>query len=212
MYNCWLKRVLDFTLALLLLILLAPALLMIALAVRIKLGAPVLFRQRRPGLGGELFELLKFRSMSNERSVNGALLPDRERLSRFGCFLRRSSVDELPELLNIIRGEMSFIGPRPLLPKYLPYYTEAEKARHSVRPGLTGLAQVHGRNSLGWDKRLALDVEYAQHPSLTLDLWIAWKTLRLLMSGTGVEPDEGVLPLDMERERERKRDSPGKIQ
>lgn len=151
---------------------LSPIFLILGLLVRFNIGKPVLFKQDRPGRDEKIFTLYKFRTMSNEKDQNGHLLPDSKRLSRFGKMLRRSSLDELPELFNIIKGEMSIIGPRPLLIRYLPYYTEEEKIRHSVRPGLTGLAQVNGRNLLKWDSRLAQDVEYVKNISFRLDLKI----------------------------------------
>lgn len=159
MYRNCMKRCLDFLLSLCGLILLSPVLLILAVLVRVKLGSPVLFKQERPGKNEKIFTLCKFRTMTDEKDEKGNLLPDAVRLTKFGKFLRGTSLDELPELLNILKGDMSIVGPRPLLVSYLPYYSERERLRHSVRPGLTGLAQVSGRNYIDWDRRLAKDVE-----------------------------------------------------
>ncbi len=159
MYRNCMKRCLDFLLSLCGLILLSPVLLILAVLVRVKLGSPVLFKQERPGRNEKIFTLCKFRTMTDEKDEKGNLLPDAVRLTKFGKFLRGTSLDELPELLNILEGDMSIVGPRPLLVSYLPYYSERERLRHSVRPGLTGLAQVSGRNYIDWDRRLEKDVE-----------------------------------------------------
>ena len=176
------KRLADLVLASALLLLLAPVLLAVAAAVRLAIGSPVLFRQRRPGLGAAPFDLLKFRTMSNETDAAGSLLPDERRLGRFGRLLRELSLDELPELINVVRGDMSLVGPRPLLMQYVGRYTKGQARRHEVRPGITGWAQVHGRNAISWERRLALDVWYVDHRSLWLDAKIlaltAWKVLR----------------------------------
>jgi lipopolysaccharide/colanic/teichoic acid biosynthesis glycosyltransferase len=163
-------------------------LLLTALLVRIKLGAPVIFRQARGGLYGREFMILKFRTMTDKRDGEGRLLPDSERLTRFGRFLRRTSIDELPQLINILRGEMSFVGPRPQLAEFLSHYTDDENLRHSVRPGLTGLAQVCGRNSLPWKKRFALDAEYVRNISFFLDAKIVFLTLFTIF-GKGKDGD-----------------------
>lgn len=181
MYAKYFKRPLDFIMALLALILLSPLMLLIAILVRIKLGSPVIFAQPRPGLNEEIFTLYKFRTMTDERDEAGGLLPDEERLTSFGKFLRSTSLDELPELWNILRGEMSFVGPRPLLVRYLPYYSEEERLRHTVRPGLTGLSQVNGRNYLAWDKRLHLDVEYVKNINFMHDASIMLLTLWMVV-------------------------------
>ena len=160
-YARYIKRPMDFILSLIALIVLSPVLLVTALLVKIKLGSPVIFKQQRPGLNEKIFTMYKFRTMTDERDENGELLPDSVRLTRFGKFLRSTSLDELPELFNILKGDMSIVGPRPLLVEYLPHYTEEEQMRHSVRPGVTGLAQVNGRNNLRWD-RLQKDVEYVK--------------------------------------------------
>jgi lipopolysaccharide/colanic/teichoic acid biosynthesis glycosyltransferase len=176
------KRTFDMAAALIALIVLSPVLLATALLVRLLIGSPVFFRQSRPGLGGRPFEILKFRTMTQKRGPDGTLLPDYARLTRFGRLLRASSLDELPELLNILRGEMSFVGPRPLLMQYLPLYSPKQARRHEVRPGLTGWAQVKGRNALGWDEKFALDVWYVDHRTLLLDMKIlaltAWTVIR----------------------------------
>lgn len=177
MYQKYFKRPLDFIMALLGLIILSPLLLVIAILVRIKLGSPVIFKQPRPGLNEEIFTLYKFRTMTDERDENGELLPDEVRLTSFGKFLRSTSLDELPELWNILKGDMSFVGPRPLLVQYLPYYTDEEKRRHDVRPGLTGLAQINGRNMADWEERLKLDVRYVDSLSFCLDLIIFFRTI-----------------------------------
>ncbi|MEB3415624.1 sugar transferase [Alteriqipengyuania sp. WL0013] len=176
------KRVLDLFLALLLLVLLTPVWLGAAVLVAILLGRPVLFRQERPGLCGRPFEMIKFRTMTDARDADGRLLPDAERLTDFGRFLRSTSIDELPELWNVVRGEMSFVGPRPLLMEYLPLYTAEQARRHEVRPGITGWAQVNGRNAIGWDEKFRLDVDYVERQSFGLDMRIlaltALKVLR----------------------------------
>lgn len=189
------KRALDIALSLIVLALLSPLLLGLALAVRVKLGSPVLFRQRRPGLGGRIFTVVKFRSMRDATDRDGNPLPDSERLTEFGKRLRASSLDELPELWNVLCGEMSLVGPRPLLVEYLDYYTPEEARRHEVRPGLTGWAQIHGRNATTWDERLALDAWYAEHRTLRLDLHILWRTVALVFSREGITaPGEATMP------------------
>ncbi|NLA82708.1 MAG: sugar transferase, partial [Clostridiaceae bacterium] len=182
LYKRFGKRLLDLILALLGLALLWPLFLVLALLVYFKLGSPVLYRVERPGKDEKLFTLVKFRTMTEERDDQGQLLPDWERLSPLGHFLRSSSLDELPELWCILKGDMSFVGPRPLSKLYLPYYREEEARRHQVRPGLTGLAQISGRNTLDWDERLALDVEYVDQMSFGKDLSILWRTLGRVFS------------------------------
>jgi sugar transferase EpsL len=171
------------------LLLLAPFLLVAAAAVRGSLGSPVLFRQVRAGLGGRAFELLKFRTMTDARGGDGALRPDAERLTRFGEWLRRTSLDELPELINVLRGDMSLVGPRPLLPDYLPHYSAEQARRHEVRPGITGWAAVHGRNATSWERRLALDVWYVDHWSLGLDLKILLSTVIKVLRREGISAE-----------------------
>ncbi|HJA31209.1 MAG TPA: sugar transferase [Candidatus Eisenbergiella pullicola] len=189
MYKKWIKRLLDILLSLCLLIVLSPVLLALAVLVRVRLGSPVLFTQERPGYGEKIFTLYKFRTMTDERDGDGNLLPDSERLTSFGKFLRASSLDELPEFFNILKGDMSFIGPRPLLVSYLPYYTKEEALRHTVRPGLTGLAQVCGRNFLDWDRRLEKDVEYVKGLSFSMDCRVLALTVKAVFSRSGVAED-----------------------
>ena len=178
MYKNYIKRFLDFTLSLLALIFLSPVMLIIAILVRIKLGTPVIFKQQRPGKNEKIFTLYKFRTMTDKKDENGNLLPDSERLTKFGKLLRSTSLDELPELINILKGDMAIVGPRPLLVEYLPYYTEEEKHRHDVRPGLTGLAQVNGRNSISWEEKFKYDVQYVKKITFLGDLKIILKTVK----------------------------------
>ncbi|HRI57441.1 MAG TPA: sugar transferase [Anaerolineae bacterium] len=182
MYRRFGKRLLDVALASAALLLLLPFIGLLALLVRSRLGTPVLFRQRRPGLNGQIFTIYKFRTMTDARDEQGQLLPDAERLTSFGRFLRSSSLDELPELWNVLRGDMSLVGPRPLLIQYLPRYTLEQARRHEVRPGITGWAQVNGRNALSWEQKFSLDVWYVDHVSLWLDVKIIaltiWKIVR----------------------------------
>ena len=180
------KRVFDFVAASLALLMLALPLLALAWLIRRKLGSPVLFRQVRPGLQGRPFTMVKFRTMTDERGPDGALLPDAQRLTPFGRFLRASSLDELPELWNVLKGEMSLVGPRPLLMEYLPLYTHEQARRHAVRPGITGWAQVNGRNSISWADKFALDVWYVEHRSLWLDVQILWRTVRKVLVRDGI--------------------------
>lgn len=180
------KRLFDIAGSLALLVLLAPVLAVVALLVRLRLGAPVLFRQTRPGLGGRPFDILKFRTMTDARGPGGALLPDAERLPPFGRFLRASSLDELPELINILRGDMSFVGPRPLLMEYLPLYSPEQARRHEVRPGVTGWAQVNGRNAISWERKFALDVDYVERRSMALDLKILVMTVLKVLRREGI--------------------------
>lgn len=183
------KRAVDMGIGTLMLVLVAPLLLLIAILVRIDVGAPVLFCQRRPGLRGRLFTLWKFRTMRNARDQQGRLLSDAERLTRFGRFLRRTSLDELPELVNVIRGDMSLVGPRPLLAEYLELYDAEQAIRHDVKPGLTGWAQVKGRNAIPWPERLALDTWYVENWSLALDLRILALTIfTILTPGDVTQP------------------------
>jgi lipopolysaccharide/colanic/teichoic acid biosynthesis glycosyltransferase len=185
-YSQSLKRLFDFVASAVLIILLAPLMLAVALVVRIKLGTPILFSQQRPGKDGKLFYLHKFRSMRDAVDAAGQPLPDSERLTAFGKLLRKTSLDELPELFNVLRGEMSLVGPRPLLAEYLPLYSAEQNRRHLVRPGITGWAQVNGRNSTSWDERFALDVWYVDHLSLHLDLQILSRTVLTVFAQEGV--------------------------
>ena len=184
MYKTCIKRLLDILLSLIGIILLSWLYLILFILVRVKLGNPVLFRQQRPGKNEKIFTLYKFRTMTDARDENGNLLPDSIRLTGFGKLLRATSLDELPELFNILKGDMSLIGPRPLLVSYLPYYSEREKLRHTVRPGLTGLAQVSGRNFIDWDHRLQKDVEYVEHLSFGMDLKVLWLTVKTVLGHT----------------------------
>ena len=197
------KRAFDLLLGGLLLVLLLPLLALLAVLVRLLIGSPVLFRQRRPGLGEQPFTLYKFRTMTGARDASGALLPDEQRLTRFGALLRKSSLDELPELLNVVRGDMSLVGPRPLLVEYLPFYTVQERRRHEVRPGLTGWAQVNGRNRIPWQERLALDIWYVDNRTILLDVRILLRTVGAVLTGAGVavNPDSAETRLDDERRK-----------
>ena len=186
-YEKFVKRFLDLVLSGMALLMLSPVLLVTAILVRVKLGSPVIFRQERPGKDEKIFRLHKFRSMSDARDENGALLPDEVRLGRFGRILRATSIDELPELFDIFRGKMSIVGPRPLLVEYLPYYTEGERHRHDVRPGLTGLAQINGRNTLTWEQKFAYDLEYVQKISFIMDLNILLGTIGKVLNRSGVQ-------------------------
>jgi lipopolysaccharide/colanic/teichoic acid biosynthesis glycosyltransferase len=177
MYKKYIKRLLDIILSLIALIVLSPIILIAAILVRIKLGSPVIFKQERPGKDEKIFKMYKFRTMTNERDENGELLPDEVRLTKFGQFLRSASLDELPELINIFKADMSIVGPRPLSTLYLPYYDEKEKHRHDVRPGLTGLAQVNGRNALSWEERFIFDLQYINNITFVLDCKIIFKTV-----------------------------------
>ena len=180
------KRLFDLTLVVLGSPLWVPLLLLVGVAVRIRLGSPVFFRQRRAGLDDRAFDLVKFRTMTDGRDAAGNLLPDELRLTAFGRRLRATSLDELPELLNVLRGDMSLVGPRPLLVQYLPLYSEHHRRRHRVRPGITGLAQVSGRNALSWPERFDLDVQYVDNASLRLDLRLLAKTLRAVLAPSGI--------------------------
>ncbi|MFW3480838.1 sugar transferase [Aerococcus urinaeequi] len=176
LYSRYIKRLIDFVISVVGLLILSPILIVISIMIAVKLGKPVLFTQDRIGKNGKIFKLYKFRSMSNEVDLDGNLLPDNLRLTSFGKFLRSTSIDELPELWNIIIGDMSLVGPRPLVTQYLPYFTKDEAKRHDVRPGLTGFAQINGRNSLSWEERFAYDVTYVEKISFSLDLRIILKT------------------------------------
>ncbi len=192
----FIKRIFDLALTIPGAILISPIMLIIALLVRVKLGTPVLFRQVRPGLGGKLFTLYKFRSMRDTQDADGQPLPDNERLTRFGRFLRATSLDELPELWNVLRGEMSLVGPRPLLVEYLPLYSPEQARRHEVRPGITGWAQINGRNAISWQEKFALDVWYVDHWSVWLDIRILALTLLKAILREGISsPGEATAPL-----------------
>lgn len=190
-----LKRLVDIVASAAVLVVLSPVLAVTALLVRVKLGSPVLFRQVRPGLDERPFGLIKFRSMTDARDAHGELLPDARRLPPFGRWLRATSLDELPELWNVLRGDMSLVGPRPLLMQYLPLYSSEQRRRHEVRPGLTGLAQVEGRNALTWDEKFAADVRYVDRQSLWLDLTIIARTVTMILRRDGISaPGEATMP------------------
>lgn len=186
MYAKYIKRILDFILSLIALIVLSPVLLVIAILVRIKLGSPIIFKQQRPGKDEKIFTLYKFRTMTDKKDENGNLLPDSERLTKFGKVLRSTSLDELPELVNILKGDMSIVGPRPLLVEYLPLYSEEQKHRHDVRPGLTGLAQVSGRNSISWEEKFNDDLEYIKNITFLGDIKIILMTIAKVFKREGI--------------------------
>ena len=188
-YTRYGKRLLDVLCVLAVLVLFWWVYVITAVLVRLKLGSPVLFRQERPGKNGEIFKLCKFRSMTDERDETGELLPDEVRLTKFGKLLRATSLDELPELFNILKGEMSLVGPRPLLVKYLPLYNEHQARRHDVTPGLTGYAQVHGRNAISWEEKFDLDVYYVEHISFGLDLKILVQTVAKVFRREGISSE-----------------------
>ena len=190
-YEAVFKRLFDIIFSLLFLLLFCWLYLILAVVVRIQLGSPVLFTQDRPGRDGKVFKLYKFRSMSDKRDENGELLPDKMRLNKFGRILRSTSLDELPELFNILKGDMSIVGPRPLLVKYLDHYNAHDARRHEVRPGLTGLAQVSGRNALSWKDKFARDVEYVDHVTFLMDAKIILKTIQKVFVREGIEFTEG---------------------
>ena len=183
------KRAIDVVVAAAGLVVLSPVLAVLAVLVRVRLGSPVLFRQERAGMDGQPFVLAKFRTMTDDRGPDGELLPDEDRLPAFGSFLRSTSLDELPELVHVLKGEMSLVGPRPLPTKYVPRYSARQARRHEVRPGITGWAQVNGRNTTSWAERLEMDVWYVDNQSLLLDLKVLWRTLRVVASREGVAED-----------------------
>ncbi|MGJ8485822.1 sugar transferase [Pseudoalteromonas sp. SYSU M81236] len=190
------KRIFDFSVAFTALLILLPVFIIVALLVRIKLGKPVLFVQLRPGLHGRVFKMMKFRTMLNGKDKYGNLLPDNERMTKFGAFLRSTSLDELPGLINVLKGEMSLVGPRPLLVQYLPLYNSEQARRHNIRPGLTGWAQVNGRNAISWQDKFKLDVWYVDNQSLWLDLKILFLTIKKVFVRDGISADgEVTMPL-----------------
>lgn len=191
-YESYIKRFFDIVISGFALLILSPVLLIVAICVRLKLGAPVIFHQERPGKDEKIFRLYKFRSMTEERDENGELLPDEVRLTKFGKLLRSTSLDELPELWNIFRGDMSIVGPRPLLVQYLKYYNTEERHRHDVRPGLTGLAQVNGRNALTWEDKFAYDVSYVNSLSFLHDIKILFKTIVCVFQRKGITGESSV--------------------
>jgi len=185
-YQKFLKRPMDFCLSLIAIIVLSPLFVVLAIMVRKKLGSPVLFKQERPGLNEKIFVMYKFRTMTDHKDNNGDLLPDEQRLTKFGNFLRSTSLDELPELFNVLRGDMAVIGPRPLLIKYLPLYNAQQKRRHQVRPGLSGLAQVNGRNAISWEEKFELDIRYVNSISFIGDIKIIFKTFKKVFKREGI--------------------------
>ena len=202
MYSKYIKRVLDFIISLLALTVLSPLLLVLTLVGAVKMRGNPFFVQERPGRNGRVFRLIKLRSMTNEKK-NGELLPDEERLTGYGRFLRRTSLDELPELLNILVGHMSLVGPRPLLVKYLPLYNEHQARRHEVRPGLTGWAQVNGRNSITWEQKFDYDVWYVDHVSFALDVRIVMMTVRSVLKREGISGENNATMAEFEGSREK---------
>jgi lipopolysaccharide/colanic/teichoic acid biosynthesis glycosyltransferase len=184
------KRIFDICVSVSALFILCPILLVTMLLIRIKLGSPIFFHQQRPGLHGRSFEMIKFRTMTDARDVSGNLLPDSDRLTPYGLFLRSTSIDELPELWNVLKGDMSIVGPRPLLTEYLPLYSSEQRRRHDVRPGITGWAQVNGRNAISWEEKFAFDVRYVDSKSFILDVKIIWLTLSQVLFRTGINASD----------------------
>lgn len=192
MYKLFLKRLFDFVLSLLAIAVLSPVMLITAILVKIKLGKPVLFTQERPGKDEKIFRMYKFRTMTDEKDEKGNLMPDEIRLTKFGKILRSTSLDELPELFNILKGDMSIVGPRPLLVKYLPLYNEEQRHRHDIKPGFTGYAQIHGRNNVSWNEKFDLDVYYTKHISFLLDVKIIFKTIKVVLFREGISSKTSV--------------------
>ena len=192
MYRYLFKRLFDFVLSLMAIIILSSIIIIVAILVKIKLGSPIIFTQERPGKDEKIFKMYKFRSMTDQRDENGNLLPDDIRLTKFGKVLRSTSLDELPELFNILKGDMSIVGPRPLLVRYLPLYNEYQKHRHDVRPGVTGWAQCNGRNAISWEEKFDLDVYYTKHVSLLLDIKIIFKTVKVVLFREGISSETSV--------------------
>jgi len=186
------KEIFDKTLALLLLILFSPIFFILSLLIYLTMGKPIFFRQERPGLNGKIFKIYKFRTMSNERDENGELLSDEKRLKGIGKFIRSTSLDELPQLINVLKGDMSFVGPRPLLVEYLELYDDEQKRRHNVKPGITGLAQINGRNAISWEEKFKLDVCYVDNQSFLLDMKILWMTFLKVLKRDGISSAKSV--------------------
>ena len=186
------KRVFDLVITFIGLLLLVPVIILVAALVRLKLGSAIFFKQARPGLNGEIFNMYKFRTMTNECDKNGVLLSDKDRLTKFGKFLRSTSLDELPGLWSVLKGDMSLVGPRPLLVEYLPLYSEKQSRRHEVRPGITGWAQVNGRNAISWDEKFDLDVWYVDNQSIWLDIKILWLTVKKVIMRDGISAQDDV--------------------
>jgi sugar transferase EpsL len=192
MYKSFLKRYLEFVLTLNVLFLLFPIYVFFIFLAMIKIGRPVFFRQSRPGINGKIFNIYKLRTMTNERNSDGILLPDKNRLTKFGQFLRSSSIDELPGLLNVLNGSMSLVGPRPLLVEYLPLYSKRQARRHEVRPGVTGWAQVNGRNAIDWNEKFEMDIWYIDNQSFLLDIKILWMTVKKVITQDGISHNNNV--------------------
>lgn len=199
MYKHFFKRAIDFTIVLIALLIIWPILAIVTIWLHFaNKGAGAFFFQERPGKGEKIFKVIKFKTMTDERDENGNLLPDEQRITKVGKFVRSTSIDELPQLINVLKGDMSLIGPRPLLVKYLPYYTEEERLRHTVRPGISGWAQVNGRNTIGWDKKLGYDVEYVKNLSLMMDIKVLFKTIKNVLSRADIVL-QAIPDLDEER-------------
>ena len=201
MYNKYIKRFLDIILSLIAIIILSPVYIIVSILVLIFMGWPILFKQPRPGKDEKIFNMYKFRTMTNKKDKKGNLLPDEQRLNKFGKFLRSTSLDELPELFCILNGSMSIIGPRPLLVQYLPYYTKEEHHRHDVRPGLTGWAQVNGRNLVNWDERFKLDLEYVNNLSFKMDFKVIFRTIKIVLKSEGITDGKTVTMTFLDEER-----------
>jgi len=201
MYNLFFKPLIDFLAAVVGLVLLSPIFIMVMIALAIANNGKPFFFQKRPGKNEKIFRIIKFKSMNDKKDSNGNLLPDKDRLTTAGSFVRKTSLDEIPQLINVLKGDMSLIGPRPLLPQYLPFYTKRESLRHSVRPGITGLAQVNGRNFLSWDERLEIDVKYVERVSFSLDFLIILKTINSILIRKDVEVIPSRLGTTLDNER-----------
>ncbi|PKV50989.1 lipopolysaccharide/colanic/teichoic acid biosynthesis glycosyltransferase [Aquimarina sp. MAR_2010_214] len=201
MYKLFIKRSLDFCAALSVLFFISPIFLLLIIFLALANRGKPFFVQRRPGKNEKIFSIIKFKTMNDKKDVNGELLPDKDRITSVGAFVRKTSLDEIPQLINVLKGEMSFIGPRPLLIRYLPHYKKEEQIRHSVRPGITGLAQVSGRNILNWDDRLAMDVNYVNNVSVSLDLRIVIKTIKNVLTSKDVVVDPNSIILDLDEYR-----------
>lgn len=198
----YMKRIIDVLVAMTLLLIFSPIFLILAILIKYKLGSPIIFKQQRPGLYGRPFYLYKFRSMNEGMDSSGKLLPDSERLTNLGAFIRKYSLDELPQLINVVKGDLSLVGPRPLLMEYLPLYTEEQAIRHHVKPGITGWAQVNGRNAISWEEKFELDVWYVNHHNLFLDVKIIWLTLKKVIRSEGVNLNEPDFEGTKKKERE----------
>lgn len=208
-YRRIVKRPMDFVISLIAIIILSLVFLVVAILVRMKQGSPVIFKQKRPGLNEKIFTMYKFRTMTDEKDETGELLPDSVRLTKFGRFLRSTSLDELPELFNILKGDMSIVGPRPLAVQYLPFYSHEERRRHSVRPGLTGLAQVNGRNALDWEEKFLYDLKYIEQISFKKDILVIGKTVKKIFERTGIGERGVDSPIDFDKYRQMQKEVRG---